>query len=275
MRHFNLKYFWTFLLLFAQLPVLHAQEKGLDERINEAFTPQPIGGSGAPQLSWDEYPNHNLFIGGRAAFFTLYFGFVNVRRFPTAINTVRENITQLITTRQEAIWLYQEILYHQRRKSGRRSKSFPGSSNCRFRYCWEWKYCRSSPSHCRGISRGNLLMIQVDFWDVNKICGVYLRVKYRDVGEDGTVYGVPMYYLTKGLQERGSKRKHLESSLQFCIGASFGGGSTAQSNQAAMQLVDSFGMTGVGCTIIGLIMMVLVGIIIIGGIKRIASVTEK
>ena len=43
-----------------------------------------------------------------------------------------------------------------------------------------------------------------------------------------------------------------------------------------MQLVSSFGMTGGSArTIIGIIMMILVGIIIIGGIKRIASVTEK
>ena len=62
----------------------------------------------------------------------------------------------------------------------------------------------------------------------------------------------------------------------LCIGASFGGGNAAQSNQAAMQLVNSFGMTGGSArTIIGIIMMILVGIIIIGGIKRIASVTEK
>ena len=62
----------------------------------------------------------------------------------------------------------------------------------------------------------------------------------------------------------------------LCIGASFGGGNAAQSNQAAMQLVNSFGMTGGSArTIIGIIMMIFVGIIIIGGIKRIASVTEK
>ena len=106
-----------------------------------------------------------------------------------------------------------------------------------------------------------------------------LGVKYRDVGEDGTVYGGPMYYLTKGLKEKGfgTLGKILAATFAFlCIGASFGGGNAAQSNQAAMQLVNSFGMTGGSArTIIGVIMMVLVGIIIIGGIKRIASVTEK
>ena len=62
----------------------------------------------------------------------------------------------------------------------------------------------------------------------------------------------------------------------LCIGASFGGGNAAQSNQAAMQLVSSFGMEGGSArTIMGVIMMIFVGVIIIDGIKRIASVTEK
>ena len=106
-----------------------------------------------------------------------------------------------------------------------------------------------------------------------------LGVKYRDVGSDGTVYGGPMYYLSKGLKERGFAKLGKALAVIFailCIGASFGGGNAAQSNQAAMQLVDSFGMTGGNArTIIGVIMMIIVGIIIIGGIKRIASVTEK
>ena len=54
------------------------------------------------------------------------------------------------------------------------------------------------------------------------------------------------------------------------------GGNAAQSNQAASQLAAMFGMTGDNSgTIIGLILAVLVGAVIIGGIKRIASVTEK
>ena len=32
-----------------------------------------------------------------------------------------------------------------------------------------------------------------------------LGVKYRDVGQDGTIYGGPMYYLRKGLKEKGMK----------------------------------------------------------------------
>ena len=106
-----------------------------------------------------------------------------------------------------------------------------------------------------------------------------LGVKYRDVGEDGTVYGGPMYYLDQRTSRKRvcNPRESTGGNFCFlCIGASFGGGNAAQSNQAAMQLVDSFGMTGGSArTIIGVIMMIVVGVIIIGGIKRIASVTEK
>ena len=62
----------------------------------------------------------------------------------------------------------------------------------------------------------------------------------------------------------------------FCIGGSFGGGNAAQSNQATIVLKELLGWSSSSAgTIIGLILALLVGVIIIGGIKRIASVTEK
>ena len=61
-----------------------------------------------------------------------------------------------------------------------------------------------------------------------------------------------------------------------CIGGSFGGGNAAQSNQATVVLKQLMGLESTSAgAIIGLIMAVLVGLIIIGGIKRIASVTER
>jgi AGCS family alanine or glycine:cation symporter len=106
-----------------------------------------------------------------------------------------------------------------------------------------------------------------------------LGVKYRDIGPDGTVYGGPMYYLTKGLKERGFAGLGKGLAVVFailCIGGSFGGGNMAQSNQAANQLASLMGMSGGATgTIIGVVLAVLVGMVIIGGIKRIASVTEK
>jgi len=125
------------------------------------------------------------------------------------------------------------------------------------------------------------------FWMV--ICGLLgmstkfvectLGVQYRDVGEDGTIYGGPMYYITKGLKERGFARLGKIAAIFFaifCIGGSFGGGNAAQSNQATIVLKELMGLESASAGAwIGLVLAILVGIIIIGGIKRIASVTEK
>jgi len=106
-----------------------------------------------------------------------------------------------------------------------------------------------------------------------------LGVKYRDVGPDGTVYGGPMYYMSKGLKERGFAGIGKVLAVIFailCIGASFGGGNAFQSNQATVQITSMLGIEGGSMGfVIGIILAILVGIVIIGGIKRIASITEK
>lgn len=106
-----------------------------------------------------------------------------------------------------------------------------------------------------------------------------LGVKYREVTEDGTVHGGPMYYLSKGLKERGLAGLGKVLAVFFaimCIGGSFGGGNMFQANQAAAQLTGKLGLeSGAAGVIIGIVMAVIVGIVIIGGIKRIGSVTEK
>jgi AGCS family alanine or glycine:cation symporter len=109
-----------------------------------------------------------------------------------------------------------------------------------------------------------------------------LGVKYRDVGPDGTIYGGPMYYLTKGLKSMGLAGLGKVLAVLFaimCIGGSFGGGNMFQANQAAQMVenitggTDSF-MYGYRW-VFGLLMAVFVGIVIIGGIKSIAKVTDK
>nr|MBP6540527.1 alanine:cation symporter family protein [Saprospiraceae bacterium] len=105
-----------------------------------------------------------------------------------------------------------------------------------------------------------------------------LGVQYRDINDKGVVFGGPMYYLSKGLKEKGyiGLGKFLAAFFAvLCIGGSFGGGNAAQSNQAAAQIASLFGMSGGSSGFfIGLGIAVLVGITIIGGIKRIATVTE-
>lgn len=256
------------IILFLFSAPLFAQAKGIDERINDAFTPIANwwGAVVLHNFPGTEIPTIIFLLVGGALFFTVYFGFINIKRFPTAINTVRGK--------------YDEVDDHGEEGEEGEVSHFQALATA------------VSGTVGNGNIAGVALAIAIGgpgatFWMI--LCGLIgmstkfvectLGVKYRDVGEDGTVYGGPMYYLTKGLEERGFARLGKILAIIFavlCIGASFGGGNAAQSNQAAMQLVSSFGMTGGSArTIIGLIMMVLVGIIIIGGIKRIASVTEK
>lgn len=109
-----------------------------------------------------------------------------------------------------------------------------------------------------------------------------LGVKYREVNQEGTIFGGPMYYLKKGLGEQGYLRLGKILAVLFaimCIGGSFGGGNMFQVNQAFKLFEYVTGGTssfiaGRGW-IFGLIMAVLVGIVIIGGIKKIAKVTDK
>ena len=105
-----------------------------------------------------------------------------------------------------------------------------------------------------------------------------LGVKYRKINEHGVVSGGPMYYLKEGLKRK--KLKWLGWFLAgmfaiLVIGGSFGGGNMFQANQAFSQLayvVPSIQHYGAW---FGMGLAVLVGIVVIGGIKSIARVTDK
>ncbi|MFT5141002.1 MAG: AGCS family alanine or glycine:cation symporter [Lysobacterales bacterium] len=109
-----------------------------------------------------------------------------------------------------------------------------------------------------------------------------LGVKYRNEYEDGSVSGGPMYYLTKGLAERGYVKLGKVLAVMFavfCIGGSFGGGNMFQANQSFAQLVtvtggDAGWLADKGW-LFGLVVAAAVGMVIIGGIKGIARVTSK
>ncbi|CAH8292350.1 alanine/glycine:cation symporter family protein [Mariniflexile fucanivorans] len=113
----------------------------------------------------------------------------------------------------------------------------------------------------------------------SKFAECTLGVKYRDVGKDGTVYGGPMYYLTKGFKEKGMGGFGKILAVLFAIfvvGGSFGGGNMFQANQAAAQFIKLFNFESSNAGMyFGIAMAVIVAVVIIGGIKRIASVTEK
>ena len=111
-----------------------------------------------------------------------------------------------------------------------------------------------------------------------------LGLKYRIIDSEGVVSGGPMYYLRDGLAKKNFKNLGKFLAVLFailCIGGSIGGGNMFQANQAFAAIsnlpviqqffpsINSFG------PLFGLILASLVGIVIIGGIKSIAKVTEK
>lgn len=105
-----------------------------------------------------------------------------------------------------------------------------------------------------------------------------LGVKYRKLEEDGTISGGPMQYLKKGFEERGFGKigKVLSVVYAFIIMlAAFAAGSMFQANQAAAQLASVLEVGGMAKTFIGIGIAILVGIVIVGGLKGIAKVTDK
>ncbi|QDU56492.1 alanine/glycine:cation symporter family protein [Aeoliella mucimassa] len=122
-------------------------------------------------------------------------------------------------------------------------------------------------------------MIAAGFFGMtSKFVECTLGQAYRKVEPDGHVSGGPMRYLDVGLSEMGLGALGKVLSIVFallCIGASFGGGCAFQVNQSMnlvksqLSIVDQYGW------IYGLVMVVAVGIVIIGGIRRIAATAEK
>ncbi|WP_062053243.1 alanine/glycine:cation symporter family protein [Aquimarina longa] len=267
-------------LTFAQETV----EKGLDKKIDEAF--KPISDFFSNVIFFEVFegaPFVIVLLVLSALFFTLYFGFPNIRYFGRAINVVRGK--------------YDDVEGH---GLGDSAAAVDGDIRDTIRdesKEGEVSHFQALATAVSGtVGNGNIAGVALaialggpgaTFWMI--ICGLLgmstkfvectLGVQYRDVGEDGTVYGGPMYYLSKGLKEKGFKVLGKITAVIFaifCIGGSFGGGNAAQSNQATVVLKELLELQSTGAGFwIGIILAVLVGIIIIGGIKRIASVTEK
>ena len=282
-----------FLSLFTLLlPILNfaqqTEEVGLDQKIDQAFAPVSDFFNDVIFFNvWHDpdIPFVLVLLVGSALFFTLYFGFPNIRYFWTSINVVRgkyDDVDQAVL----------EPAYGDSTPGGDAIETIRDESKD-----GEVSHFQALATAVSGtVGNGNIAGVALaialggpgaTFWMI--VCGLLgmstkfvectLGVQYRDVGEDGTVYGGPMYYISKGLKEKGFKTLgKIAAALfaVFCIGGSFGGGNAAQSNQATIVIKEMFGWESTAAgAIVGLVLAVLVGVIIIGGIKRIASVTEK
>ena len=251
--------------------------KGLDERIDQGFAPVSNFFSEIIFFEINEIPFVLMLLVFSALFFTIYFVFPNIQYFKFAINTVRGKYDDL-------------------EKGHKNNDDIKGTIKDESQDGEVTHFQALATAVSGTVGNGNIAGVALaialggpgaTFWMI--VCGLLgmstkfvectLGVKYRDVGEDGTVYGGPMYYISKGLKERGFAFFGKISAILFaifCIGGSFGGGNAAQSNQATVVLKQLMGLESTASgAIIGCIIALIVGVIIIGGIRRIASVTEK
>ena len=103
-----------------------------------------------------------------------------------------------------------------------------------------------------------------------------LGIYYRRKNKDGEWCGGAMYYLKDGLGSYAGY-KHIGSVLAvlfscFCVLASFGIGNMSQINSIAVNMKASF---SIPMWVTGVALMIIAALVIVGGLKRIASVTEK
>ena len=103
-----------------------------------------------------------------------------------------------------------------------------------------------------------------------------LGIFYRRRNERNEWCGGAMYYLKYGLGEKkGCAQIGAFLAIMFstfCVLASFGIGNMSQINSIAANMNSAFGIPNF---VTGFILMVLAGLVIVGGLKRIASVTER
>lgn len=103
-----------------------------------------------------------------------------------------------------------------------------------------------------------------------------LGIFYRKKNMHGEWSGGAMYYISEGLKEKKGVR-HIAKPLAilfslFCVFASFGIGNLAQINTISEAMKSTFRIPNL---VTGIVLSVIAGLVVIGGIKRIAKVTEK
>ncbi|MGD9854899.1 MAG: alanine/glycine:cation symporter family protein [Planctomycetaceae bacterium] len=194
-----------------------------------------------------------------ATFFTVYMGFINVRAFKHAI---------LVTTGR----------YDDPAAAGEVS---------------HFQALAAALSATVGL--GNIAGVAIaisiggagaTFWMIvagllgmsSKFAECTLGQKYREVRPDGRVMGGAMFYLSKGLAELGLKPLGMVLAILFavlCIGASFGGGCAFQVNQSLNAVQETVPFLKDNRWAYGLVMAIFVGLVILGGIRRIAKTAEK
>ncbi len=256
--------------LVALFATLRAQaQDGIDQRIDETIRPFADTVSGFIFSSFSvagvPVPYVLVWLLLAATIFTLYFRFINFRAFRHGFQLVRGDYSDPMAAG--------EVTHFQALATA--LSGTVGLGNI----------AGVAIAVSLGGPGATLWMILAGLLGMSsKFVECTLGVKYRNEYTDGTVSGGPMYYLSKGLAERGPRFAKLGRVLAvmfavFCVGGSFGGGNMFQANQSFKQLVAVTGgevswLADKGW-LFGVVIAVLVGLVIIGGIRGIARVTSK
>ena len=276
-----------------------AQDEGIDQIIDEKFgelTGRFVGYIfySIPFTETIQIPWVVIVLICGALFFTFYFRFVNFTGFATAIRIIRGKYDEIESGGDDHVEAAEGV-----HKSN-------GDIVDTIRVEQDSEH-HGEVSHFQALTAalsatvglGNIAGVAVavsiggpgaTFWMIiagligmtSKFTECTLGVKYREIDETGKVFGGPMFYLKKGLGERGMAGLGKVLAIIFaimCIGGSFGGGNMFQANQAFSMVEFYTGgeqsvLHGYGW-LFGILMAVLVGVVIIGGIKKIANVTDK
>ena len=217
------------------------------------FTTVPVGGTRFPLIAgW-------LLLA--ALVFTLYFGFVQFRHFRLATDILRGKYSDPKKKEVGEISHFQAL-----------STALSGTVGL-------GNIAGVGAALAIGGPGATFWMILVGLLGMaSKFTECTLGVKYRTILPSGAVSGGPMYYLSKGLAERGlgglGRVLAVGFSVMVILGA-LGGGNMFQGNQANAMLVQTFGWSDGYGWVTGVVLASVVFAVIIGGMPWIASVTSK
>ena len=254
--------FW-FSMLVPAFSQGSAKELTVSEKFDEFLKPIAEGADAVvfysiPLGDGQKIPIVLVLLAGTACFLTVYFKFINLRSFRLAFRTVRGKYS---------------------------SSDDPGQIT---------HFQALSTALSATVGLGNIAGVAVAiglggpgavFWMVvmgfmgmsSKFVECTLGVKYREIDKNGKVSGGGMRYLSKGLSERGFPLLGKILAIIFavaCIGGAIGAGNMFQINQSTAQVVETFHLPEDKKWLFGLIVAVVVGSVIIGGIRSIARVTS-
>lgn len=199
-----------------------------------------------------------------AIFFTLYFNFLNIRGFRHAIRVVRGDFADPDHTGD--VSHFQAL-----------STAVSGTVGIGNIGGVAVAISIGGPGATFWMIMAGLLGMSTKFTECT------LSTRYRRLNEDSSVSGGPMYYLSRGLAERGLPRLGRGLGVFYAIGiviGCMGIGNMFQSNQAFAQIINVTGgpqsswLADKGW-LVGSVFAVLIGLVVLGGIKTIARVTSR